>query len=207
MAATLDKGILDAIMTGNSSIRMIPRVDAITDTSFDEADEIFTVEGTLSIEQAEPTSNPINLDQTDLPAKTIYTAGEYALSADVPSVATEMLEYFYDPATTQPTLTTGITGADGTTKYKNPKGFFAQPKRKSVTMLLEDRDKQNALVLMNVDLVASQSFTNVKTSAFVIRLTGSVLTNPTAGAPDFVVLKADGVEAASLQTMSNTKKI
>ena len=190
MAATLTKSILKDLMIGASSVRLVEQTDILTDTTFDDADEIFTTEGTLSIAQADPTTTEIRIDQSDTAIDTSYTAGEFPITGTVPSSAIPLFDYFFNKSTTQPTLTTGITSIDGTTKYKTAAGYNLDNKRKKVTMLIESQSKKTAVVFMNVDMIVSINWGDVKTNPLGLNFTGTVLCNNTSSQPTFVILKS-----------------
>ena len=190
MAAKLTKSILKDLMVGVSSVRLAEQTDILTDTTFDDADEIFTTEGTLSIAQADPTTNEIRIDQSDIAIDTSYTAGEFPITGTVPSSAIPLFDYFFNKSTTQPTLTTGITSIDGTTKYKAATGYNLDNKRKKVTMLIESQSKKTAVVFMNVDMMVSINWGDVKTNPLGLNFTGTVLSSNTSGQPTFVILKS-----------------
>ncbi|WP_459187304.1 hypothetical protein ACGE0T_14340 [Parabacteroides sp. APC149_11_2_Y6] len=198
MAATLTEAILNDLMMGVSSIRMVDQTDSLTDTTFDDADQIFTTEGSLNIAQGDPTKTEIKIDQSDLAIETAYTAGEFPITGTVPSSAIELFDYFFNKSKTQPTLTTGITSIDGTTKYKSASGYSLDNKRKRVTMLIESQSKKTAVVFMNVDMVVSINWGEVKTTPLGLNFSGTVLRNSTDGKSDFIILKAESASSSSL---------
>lgn len=204
MAGTIDKEALKDLMTGNASFRVVDQVGTLTDNTFDDADQLFTVEGTLAITQAEPTNNDIRIDQSDLPIDTIPTTGEFTIAGTFPSIAIPVMDYFFNKSKIQPTLTTGITGSDGTTKYKDATGYSLDGKRKNVTMMLESKSRKTSIAFMNVTLMAVINWGDVTTSPMGLTLNGTVLTNTTEGQPDIVVLKSAGVAPASLSVESKS---
>lgn len=185
----LSKEILKNLMLGVFSIRLAEQTDVLTDTTFDNSDEIYTTEGTLNVDQADPSVNELRIDQSDVPIDTSYTAGEYKITGTLPSSAKPVFDYFYEKSSEQPTLTNGITSADGTTKYKKAYGYEIQSKRKKATIMIENQAKDRAIVLMNVDLIASTKWGDVKTSPLGIGISGTVLSNNTKGQPSFVILE------------------
>lgn len=191
MAATLTEAMLKDLMVGNAGIRIVEQVGTLTDTTFDDADQIFTTEGTLNIAQGDPTKTEIKIDQSDLAIDTSYTSGEFPITGTVPSSAIPLFDYFYNKSTIQPTLTSGITSVDGTTKYKQASGYNLDNKRKKVTMLVESQSKKTAVVFMNVDMVVSLNWGDVKTNPLGLNFNGTVLKNTTEGQSDFVILKSE----------------
>lgn len=201
MAATLTEAMLSDLAVGNACIKLVEQTDTLKDTTFDNADEIFTTEGSLNITQADPTKTNINIDQGEVPIDTAYTAGDFTITGTVPSVAIALFDYFYNPAKTQPSLTSGITGSDGTTKYKTARGYNIDNKRKKCTIFIESESRQTAIVFMNVDIVTVINWGTVKTTPLGLNFTGTVLRNNTEGAPDFVILKS-GAETPSPSNLS-----
>lgn len=193
MAATLTDEILKDLAIGNSSIKMVEQTDTLTATTFDEADRIFTTEGTLNIAQGDPTKTDVKIDQSDLAIDTSYTAGEFTITGTVPSSAIALFDYFYNKSTSQPTITAGITASDGTTKYNSAAAYNLDNKRKKVTMLLESQSNKTAIVFMNVDMIVSINWNDVKTSPLGLNFTGTVLRNSSEGKGDFVILKSTSI--------------
>lgn len=189
MAATLTDEILNNLAIGNSSIKLVEQTDTLTDTTFNDADRIFTTEGTLSISQEEPTKTEIKIDQSDLAIDTSYTSGEFTITGTVPSSAIPLFDYFYNKSLTQPSVT-GITAVDGTTKYNVAAAYNLDNKRKKVTMLIESQSKTTAIVFMNVDMIVSVNWNDVKTNPLGLNFTGTVLRNSSEGKGDFVILKS-----------------
>lgn len=189
MAATLTDEILNNLAIGNSSIKLVEQTDTLTDTTFNDADRIFTTEGTLSISQEEPTKTEIKIDQSDLAIDTSYTSGEFTITGTVPSSAIPLFDYFYNKSLTQPSVT-GITAVDGTTKYNVAAAYNLDNKRKKVTMLIESQSKTTAIVFMNVDMIVSVNWNDVKTNPLGLSFTGTVLRNSSEGKGDFVILKS-----------------
>lgn len=190
MAATLTEDILKDIEMGNACIRLVEQTDTITATTFDGADQIFTTEGTLQITQAEPTKTEFKIDQKDAAVAVNYESGEFTLNGTVPSSAIELFDYFYNQSTTQPTLGTGITSIDGTTKYTSGTGYNLDAKRKKVSLLVESQSKKTAIVFVNVELVTSLNWGEVKTTPIGLTFVGTVLAATASGVPSFIILKS-----------------
>lgn len=190
MAATLTKAMLEDVSVGCACIKLIEQTYDITDTTFDNADEIFTESGTLNVSQADASKTDIKLDQLDQTVKSVYEKGEFTVTGKVPSTAIPLFEYFYSSASiTSPTLTAGITGADGTTKYKTAKGFDISGLRKKVTMFIESESGNTALIFTNVELVPTFTWGDVKTTPIGITFNGTVLAATKDKAPSLIILK------------------
>lgn len=191
MAATLTEAILKDLMVGTSSIRIVEQTDTLSDDTFKNADQIFTSEGTLNIAQGDPTKTEIKIDQSDLAIDTAYTSGEFPITGTVPSTAIPLFDYFFNKSISQPALTAGITSIDGVTKYNKAYAYNLDNKRKKVTMLIESQSKQTAVVFMNVDMVVSINWGDVKTTPLGLNFNGTVLRNSTDGKGDFIILKSE----------------
>lgn len=193
MAATLTDEILQDLAIGNSSIKIVDQTDTLSDTTFNDADRIFTMEGTLNISQGDPTKTEIKIDQSDLAIDTSYTSGEFTITGTVPASAIPLFDYFYNKSTTQPTITAGITASDGVTKYNTAAAYKLDNKRKKVTMLIESQSHKTAIVFMNVDMIVSVNWNDVKTNPLGLNFTGTVLRNSSEGKGDFVILKSTSI--------------
>lgn len=189
MAATLTRAILNDLEKGQACIKVVTQTDVLTDTTFDDADKLFTAKDTFSIVQAEPTKTEIKIDQYDETIDTTVEIGEFNITGSIPSSAIELFEFFYPTASVQPSLTTGIIGDDGVTKYTEAKAFYHEPKEINVTMLVESQSKKTALVFTHVKMVVSMNHDSVQSNLFVLNFNGTVLKPRTAGTGSFVVLK------------------
>ena len=121
MAATLTKAVLDKVFIGISKIQLAP-VGTLAATTFDNADEIFTVKDSVSFSQAQPTKTEIKVDQFSAPIAATYEAGEFTITGNIPSVAKEILKYFFNVNATEPANITGFskgTAIDLTNKIVN----------------------------------------------------------------------------------------
>lgn len=190
MAATLTEAILKDIEMGNASVRLVEQTDNITDTTFDDADQIFTTEGTLQIQQAEATKTEFKIDQKDAAVAVNYESGEFTINGTVPSSAIPLFDYFYNKSSNQPALTTGITSVDGSAKYTEAYGYDLDAKRKKVTMLVESQSKKTAIIFTNVEMVTSLNWGEVKTTPIGLTFTGTVLAASGTGVPSFIILKS-----------------
>ena len=190
MAATLTKAMLNDLETGNAIVKIIPQTNTITDTSFNDANTLYTADGTLTITQAQPTKTEIKVDQMDAAVAVVYEAGEFTVSGTLPTTAIEAFEYFYSKSTNQPTLTTGITANDGVTKLTEATGFNLDGKRVNVTMYIESKSGKTAIVFTNVVMIVNINWGTVKTTPFGLEFTGTVLSATAEGVPSFIVLKA-----------------
>lgn len=190
MAATLTRAILNDLEKGQACIKVVTQTDTLTDTTFADADKLFTSKDSFAIVQADPTRTEIKIDQYDETIDTSVELGEFNISGSIPSSAIELFDYFYPVATIQPTLTTGITGDDGVTKYTEAKAYNHEPKEVNVTMFVESQSKKSALVFTHVRMTVAMNHDSVQTNLFTLNFTGTVLKPRTDGAGSFVVLKS-----------------
>lgn len=186
MAATLTHSMLEDLHRGCASIKLlaVPSGGSVdfTSLSFASADEIFTLKDTFQITQDDPSTDEIKIDQGDETIDMDVTTGELKLQGDIPSVAVELLAYFFDKgqASASVTAATGdsYTGA----------GFFKTPKEVIASVLVVSASKKTAVAFARVKLVAS--LTQDSTSdPLCVRFAGTVLGNLKSGEGDFAVLK------------------
>lgn len=168
MATTLTKAMLDKVYKGISSIH-ITEVKPITATMFDGADELFTLKDSVSFSQSEPSKTEINVDQFSAPIAATYDAGEFTISAVVPSVAKEVLEYFYTKNAATITPITGFTtgtAIDLTSKVVN------------VSLKMVNDSGDMAIVIPNCEIIANMDWSDTSSSAFGQALTITPKVNP-----------------------------
>lgn len=191
MAATLTKSMLDDLEKGNASFRVIPQTYNITDTSFDDADQFFTIEGTLSISGGEASVTGIKIDQAKSSLKETEEFSDVTISGNIPSTALEVFDFFYDKSIDQPTLTTGITMSDGVTKLTEASGYSLNGKGKDLTILVESDSNKTAIIFTNVRLYAGAvNLSNVKTEPWIVPFSGIAKEATQAKAPSIIVLKS-----------------
>lgn len=188
--ATIDKEILKKIKKGNASIRFIEQTGKLVDGMFDTANEIFTLEDSLSIDQADPSKEEVKLDQLKSSVLTTYESGEFTLSGTIPSMAKELLDEFFTTKGDAVTLTEGISGTEGA-KYKKASGYSIESRQKKATVMIESEDRTLAIVFMNVSMTASFRWGSVKSEPMGIELSGEVLSNLEEGADDFYILERE----------------
>lgn len=172
--AKLTKSVNSHVFMGISTIKLIPQTNTLTATSFDDADEIFTVKDSVNISQTAPTKTESKVDQFDTAIAVAYEPGEFTITMQLPSNAKELLEYFFE------TLPNNIV----ITGYTESVGIELTTKRTKVTMLIESQDKSTARAYMNVEFVAVFAADGTSTTPQRIDLTGTVLANPEG--PDII---------------------
>lgn len=168
MAATLTKAVLDKVFKGISHIYIVEQ-QALTATTFDDADELFTLKDSVSFSQAQPSKTEINVDQFTAPIAATYEAGEFSIAATVPSVAKEVLEYFYTKNSAGVTAITGFssgTAIDLTNKVIN------------ISLKLVNDSGDMAIVIPRCEVIANMDWSSTSTAAFGQVLTMTPKVNP-----------------------------
>ena len=168
MAATLTKAMLDKVFKGISHIYVV-EPKTITATTFDGADEIFTLKDSVTFSQAQPTKTEINVDQFTAPIAATYEAGEFSIAATVPSVAKEVLEYFY---TKNATAVTPITG------FASGVAIDLANKVINVSLKMVNDSGDMAVVIPRCEIIANMDWSDTSTSAFGQALTITPKVNP-----------------------------
>ena len=200
--ATLTHAMLNDLHIGNASLSLLPYsstgVDITSGLDFSAADQIFTLEGTFNLTSDDPTSNDIRIDQHQEVIDTqIEKGGNWQMTGNIPSVAAELLGYFYDSGATiaagSVSTPTGVKGAEGT--FYTGKGFMASPNEVEVTILAESESKNTAILFPHVKLIVSKPKKDDNTNPAYLSFLGYILPNPYKNGNDYVgdfaVLKAD----------------
>jgi len=168
MAATLTKAALDKVFVGISKIQLAP-VAALAATSFDSADEIFTVKDSVSFTQAQPSKTEIKVDQFSAPIAATYESGEFGITGNIPSVAKEILSYFFKTnAATNPTLTgfSKSTAVDLENKIIN------------AMVKITNADGSMAIVIPRCEFIANFDWSSTSSNAFAVQFSATPKINP-----------------------------
>lgn len=183
--ATLTKAMLEDLHKGCAAIRLIAQTDDITTADFSQADEIFTLKDTFSVNQGEPTVDEIKIDQGDKTILTDVDTAEFNMSGDIPSAAKELFDYFF--ATNSGTAATKVTTkVDGSTADYEGYGYSTAPKMTKATVLVKSASGNTAVAFMNVQFVVNyvdDDMNNPQRVHFI----GTVLAN-TGDGEDFYIL-------------------
>jgi hypothetical protein len=92
--ATLTKAMIDDLHKGMAALSLLPYADGgvtFSNLDFEGADQIFTLKDSFSITPSDTTSEEIKIDQRDEVIDTTVTKGEWTMTGNIPSVATELL--------------------------------------------------------------------------------------------------------------------
>lgn len=174
MAATLTKAMLEDLHKGNASLSLLPYTEggvSLAALDFTGADQIFTLRDSLQLTPSDADVTSIKIDQLDEIIDMDMNEGDYTIKGNIPSVASELLDYFYDKGNE----VTGIKGQDGTTYTGQA---YKQAKYSEVSILLESETKKTAIALARVKMcVNPPTQESIDTPAY-ISFTGYVLINP-----------------------------
>lgn len=176
------------LMTGNSKILIAPQSDTLTSNTFEGASVLYTLKGTLSITENEPSKTPVQLDQNG--GETIhnnYENGETVIKGSAPTAAMEAFDFFYNKTDTQPDVTTPIS-IDGM-EYTKASAYSLEKRQIKASILITSQSKETAVAYMNVDMFAVFNWSNVTTTPTSLNFTATALGNGDNG--DMIVLKSN----------------
>ena len=183
--ATLTKAMIDDLHKGMAAISLLSYPDGgvtFSSLDFSGADQIFTLKDSFSITPSDPTSEEVKIDQRDQTIDTTVTTGEYKMAGQIPSVATEVLDYFMTKAKS----VNGVKGQEGDS-YAGA-SYYIEPKEVVCTVLVESASKKTAIVFGKVKFVVpGVSLENASTPAY-LAFNADVLANAKTGEGDFAVL-------------------
>ena len=183
--ATLTKAMIDDLHKGMASLSLLEYPEGgvtFSNLDFSGADQIFTLKDSFSITPSDPTSEEIKIDQKDQTIDTTTETGEYKMAGQIPSVATELLDYFMSSAAT----VTGVKGQDGDT-YSG-KSYYTEPREVICSVLVESASKKTAIAFAKVKFVVpGVTLENASTPAF-LAFNADILANAKSGEGDFAVL-------------------
>lgn len=179
--------MIDDLHKGMAAISLLAYPDGgvvFNNLDFAGADQIFTLKDSFSITPSDPTSEEVKIDQRDQTIDATVTTGEYKMAGQIPSVATEVLDYFMSSAAS----VTNLTGQEGTT-YAG-KSYYIEPKEVICSVLVESASKKTAIAFAKVKFVIpGVTVENAATPAY-LAFNADVLANAKTGQGDFAVLRA-----------------
>lgn len=164
MAATLTQAYLSKVFKGISKICIVPVSTAYSATVFDGADELFTLKDSVSFSQAQPSKTEILVDQRTAPIAAAYEPGEFTITASIPSVAQEVLKYFF---------VENKAGAP----YGNITGFSKQTAIDLNMKVLDSRlmivndSSSMAIVIPMCEIIANLDWSDTSSSAMATAIT------------------------------------
>ena len=184
--ATLTKAMIDDLHKGMASLSLLEYAEGgvtFSNLDFTGADQIFTLKDSFSITPSDPTSEEIKIDQKDQTIDTTTETGEYKMAGQIPSVATEVLDFFMNKAAT----VTGVKGQDGDTYAGS--SYYIEPKEVICSVLVESASKKTAIAFAKVKFaVPGVTLENASTPAY-LAFNADVLANAKTGQGDFAVLR------------------
>lgn len=185
--ATLTKAMLADLMKGNASISLLAcpengEVD-LTTLDFQGADQIFSTKDSFTLAPADVTTTNLQIDQFDEIIDTTFEEGEYLMNANIPSMASEVLDYFFASGAS----ITALKGQDGTS-YSGKS--YGERLEKYASILVESASKKVAVAFARVRVTVNQPARDNNTDPAYLKFVGNILANLKQGAGNFAVLKA-----------------
>ena len=184
-SSTLTKDLLNSLARGIATTKILPVASngAVTTGSLDftSAGLLYSIEGSLAIEWAEPTLEEIKVDQLQQTIAVDVEKGDITFTANYPTIAQAALVELFKADNTEKTIT-----ADSSTQYKG-KGIFLTPQQTEVSMMIEDQDQKYAVIFARVSLTARLVYDS-DNRIWYIGLDGRVLANLASGEPDALIL-------------------
>lgn len=183
-SVTLKKELLDSLARGIASTKILPVASGSVTTGsldFTNAGLIYSIEGSLNIEWAEPTLEELKVDQMQQTIAVDVEKGDITFSANYPTIAEAAIAEFFEADSTSKTIT-----ADASTQYQG-KGFFLSPKQTEVSMMIEDQAKNFAVIFARVSLTARIVYDS-DNRIWYIGLDGRILSNLAENEPDALII-------------------
>lgn len=184
---TLTKAMLADLMKGNAAISLFPCPDngavSFSGLDFSGADQIFSTKDSFTIAPSDPSTTNIQIDQLDQIIDTEVEEGDYVMNANIPSIATELLDYFYEAGATGLT----IPGQDGTSysgkAYESRKDVYC-------SVLVESASKKTAVCFARVKCVVLPPARDDNSTPAYLKFSGYISANLKQNEGTFAVLKA-----------------
>lgn len=164
----LTKAVLDKVFVGISKIQLAS-VGTLAATTFDTADEIFTVKDSVSFSQAQPSKTEIKVDQFSAPIAATYEAGEFTITGSIPSVAKEILQYFFK---TNAAANPNITG------FSKSTAVDLENKVINAMVKITNADGNMAVVIPRCEFIANFDWSSTSSNAFAVAFTATPKINP-----------------------------
>lgn len=190
-AATLTKAMLEDLHKGSATVSIIPYVAGgvnFASMTFKDSNQLYTLAGSLTLSPEDAETNTIKIDQLDETIDFDMNEGNWQVNGNIPTIAAEVLSYFFEEGETIATGTE-VIGPDDT-KYTGK--AYGKAKFIEVSMLLTSESKQTAIALARVKLAVNPPAIDDMDTPAYLKMTGYVLVNPKGG--KFSVLKASAGE-------------
>ena len=184
-SSTLSKDLLNSLARGIATTKILPVASSgavtMSGLNFTTAGLLYSIEGSLAIEWAEPTLEEIKVDQLQQTIAVDIEKGDITFTANYPTIAEAALQELFKADSTSKTVT-----ADSNTQYQG-KGIFLTPKQTEVTMMIEDQDQKYAVIFARVSLTARLVYDS-DNRIWYIGLDGRVLANLASNEPDALII-------------------
>lgn len=184
-SSTLSKDLLNSLARGIATTKILPVASSgavtMSGLDFTSAGLLYSIEGSLAIEWAEPTLEEIKVDQLQQTIAVDIEKGDITFTANYPTIAEAALQELFKADSTSKTVT-----ADANTQYQG-KGIFLTPKQTEVTMMIEDQDQKYAVIFARVSLTARLVYDS-DNRIWYIGLDGRVIANLADGEPDALII-------------------
>lgn len=188
--ATLTKTMLQDLMKGNASISLLacPSNGAVTfaGLDFEEADQIFSTKDSFTLAPSDPSTTNIQIDQLDEIIDTQVEEGDYVMSANIPSIASALLSYFFDSGASI-TSSSVIKGQSGTSYIGSA---FQGRKEVYCSVLVESASKNTAICFARVKCVVLPPARDDNSTPAYLKFSGYISANLKQNEGNFAVLKA-----------------
>lgn len=187
MAATLTKDMLQDLMKGNASISLLDCTDngqvEFANLDFTGADQIFSIKDSFTLAPADPTVTNIQIDQFNEIIDNMVEEGEYVMNANIPSIATAVLDFFYEKGAE----IASMKGQDGD-EYQGQ--AYAERKEKFASVLVESESRKTAIAFARVRIVVLPPSRDDNQNPAYLKFSGYISANLKEGEGNFAVLKA-----------------
>lgn len=183
---TFTKDLLAKIARGISKTFIAPVTNGsatISATTFSNAGLLYSIEGSLAIDWAEPSISEIRVDQGLQTIDMDVDKGDVTFSANYPTMAGAALSEFFDQVGSN--SFTVATPDSTPISFAGP-GFTLEPKTTEVSVMITDMDKKFAIIMARVSLTARLAYDS-DNKIWYIGLNGRVLSNLAENQPDVVV--------------------
>lgn len=150
------------VATGIAAISMAPMAKLTASTSWSE--KFYTLKDTVSITQDPPTKNEIKVDQLANAVAVSYESGNFTIEFDIPDIAKELIQEFYNSVETAPVAPTDMEALGLKLDNKITK-----------TMLKIDFASGQSIIIPNCEMVPSMTASSLSTSPFNIHITATAL--------------------------------
>lgn len=182
---TFTKDLLAKLARGIAKTYIAPVTDGsvtFSSSTFTNAGLLYSVEGSLAIDWAEPSISEIRVDQGLQTIAMDVEKGEVTFSANYPTMASAALSELFAKVGTTFTVAPPETNPASYTGT----GFTLEPKTTEVSVMITDMDEQFAICMARVSLTARIAYDS-DNKIWYIGLNGRVLANLAENQPDVVV--------------------